>query len=300
MNTSRPQGLYAAVLSPFDSQGRLHLEPIRLMVDWLIRRQVSGLFVCGTTGEGTSLTSTERLQIVEAYTKAADGKLPVMVHVGHNSIEEACYFGKHAARVGAFAFSAAPPSYFPIKDVPSLVDSVAAIAASAPTLPFYYYHIPSLTNVRVSMLEFLEMASTRIPNLAGIKFTAPEIDEFQECLEFQNRRFNMLWGRDEMLMSGLCAGATAAVGSTYNIASPLYVQIIEATKLGDLKSAAELQLQAVQMIRMIASYPFLPALKAIINRFGFNYGECRLPLAKLSDKQSAELKRRIDALPFLG
>lgn len=296
----RPEGLFAAVLTPFSAQGQLHLESVKLMVDWLIRRNVGGLFVCGTTGEGPSLTVQERMRVAEAYVKATAKRVPVFIHVGHDCIEDSTQLARHAANIGADAVASVAPWYFPIQDVTTLVDTMSVIASHAPTLPFYYYHIPSLTGVRVRPVQFLESAADKIPNLAGIKFTAPELDEYQECVEFRGGRYNIFWGRDEMLLSALNVGAKAAIGSTMNVASPLYHRMITAFQENDRRTAGELQLQAVQLIRMLSSYPFLPALKTIINRFGFNYGACRLPLGGLSEQQIQELKRRIDALPFLG
>ncbi len=300
MQFKRHEGLFAATYTPFDAEGQLHLEPIGLMVDWLLRRDVSGLYVCGSTGEGVSLTGDERKRVAKAYVDAAQKRVPVFVQVGHNSLYEARELAAHSQEIGADAVSATCPSYFKINNVATLIDSMAVVASGAPELPFYYYHIPSLTGAKLDMIEFLQQAPKKIPNLAGIKFTAPEVHEFQQCLNFENGRFEVMWGCDEMLLSALVVGAKAAIGSTYNVSSPLYNRLIQAFQRGDLKSAAELQAQAVEMIRMIYAYPFHSAMKTILNRLGFNLGKCRLPQPELSEQQAIELKRRIDALPFFG
>jgi N-acetylneuraminate lyase len=300
MLQKRHEGLFAAVYTPFNPSGEVHTDAIRLMVDWLLRRHISGLYVCGSTGEGMSLTSDERRQVAEAYQRAVDGRVPVFVQVGHNSLAEARALAAHAQSIGAAAVSATCPSYFKIASVNTLIESMAVIASGAPELPFYYYHIPALTGAKLDMLEFLSQADKSIPNLAGIKFTSPEVHEFQQCLEFDNRRYEVMWGCDEMLLSALVVGCKAAIGSTYNIASPLYWQLMTAFQQGELKTAAELQLQAVEMIKMIYAYPFHSAMKIILNRLGFDFGKCRLPQPELSQQQIAELKRRIDSMPFFG
>lgn len=300
MLQNRHEGLFAAVYTPFNQAGEVHIECVRLMVDWLLRRHVSGLYVCGSTGEGMSLTSEERRRVAEAYLNAAAGRVPVFVQVGHNSLFEARALAAHAQAIGATAVSATCPSYFKISSVDNLIDSMAVIASGAPELPFYYYHIPALTGAKLEMLEFLSRAGEAIPNLAGIKFTSTEVHEFQQCLEFDNGRYEAMWGCDEMLLSALAVGCKAAIGSTYNIASPLYWRLVTAFQRGDLKTAAELQLQAAEMIRMIYAYPFHSAMKLILNRLGFDFGKCRLPQPELTEPQSVELKRRIDSMPFFG
>ena len=300
MIDQRHEGLFAATYTPFDSSGEVRTQPIRDMVDWLLKRRVMGLYVCGSTGEGMSLTSHERKQVATAYVEAAAGRMPVFVQVGHNSLHEARQLAGHAQSIGATAVSATCPSYYKISSVTNLIDSMAQVAAGAADLPFYYYHIPSLTGAKLDMVEFLDRGKKEIPNLVGIKFTAPEVHEFQACLEFDGGRFEVIWGCDEMLLSALAVGCKAAIGSTYNIASPLYARIIDAFNGGDLKTAAQLQGQAVEMIRMINGYPFHSAMKTILNRLGFDVGKCRLPQPPLSETQLAELKRHIDSLPFFG
>ncbi|MGN6133058.1 MAG: dihydrodipicolinate synthase family protein [Aureliella sp.] len=300
MLETRHEGLFAATYTPFDAQGEVNTEPIGGMVDWLLRRHISGLYVCGSTGEGMSLTSDERKRVAAAYVAAANGRVPVFVQVGHNSLYEARELAKHAQSIGASAVSATCPSYFKISSVDDLVSSMAVVAAGAPELPFYYYHIPSLTGAKLDMVRFLELGRKHMPNLAGIKFTSTEVHEFQACLEFDRRSFEVMWGCDEMLLSALVAGGKAAIGSTYNIASPLYWRMIQAFQRGDVDTARQLQVQAVEMIRMIYAYPFHSAMKTILNRLGFDLGKCRLPQPELSDAQQSELKRRIDSMPFFG
>lgn len=296
----RHTGLFAATYTPMDSRGEVKVEPIGLMVEWLLKRNIAGLYVCGSTGEGMSLTADERCRVADAYVKAVAGRVPVFVQVGHNSLRDARQLAVHAQQIGASAVSATCPSYFKITSVPMLIDSMAEVASGAPNLPFYYYHIPALTGAKLDMVEFLAQAGSRIPNLAGIKFTSTEVHELQQCLRFEGGRYEMMWGCDEMLLSALVVGCRAAIGSTYNIASPLYHRIMTAFAEGRLSEAAELQAQSVSMVKMIYDFPFHSAMKAILNRLGFDLGHCRLPQASLSDAQLTELKRRIDSMPLFG
>ncbi len=91
---------------------------------------------------------------------------------------------------------------------------MAAIASAAPSLPFYYYHLPVLTGVAMDMVEFLRLGEETIPNLAGIKYTAHTQHEFQACLNYKNGKFDVLYGYDEMLLGALMVGAKGAIGST--------------------------------------------------------------------------------------
>jgi len=294
----RLQGLIAATYTPMDDQGRLNLGPVRPTVDRLIGEGITGLYVCGSTGEGMSLTGAERREVVEAFTEAAAGRVPVIAQVGHNSVVEAAELAAHAQQAGVDVVSATAPSYFKVTSVEQLVDCMAEIAAGAPRLPFYYYHIPALTGAALDMPTFLQLAGERIANLAGLKYTSPTVHEYQACLELGSGQYDILWGCDEMLLSAWVAGARGAVGSTYNIAAPLYKRIIEAFEAGDLDEARRLQGLSVTMIRTIARWPFHSAMKEILGMIGPPCGRCRLPQPRLADDQIAELRGSLQQIGF--
>ncbi|MBK8050948.1 MAG: dihydrodipicolinate synthase family protein [Anaerolineales bacterium] len=202
-------GLVPATFTPMHEDGSLNLGQVGPIVDRLVAQGVSALFACGSTGESTALTTEERKATLTAYLTAAAGRLPVIAHVGHTSLTDARDLASHAQANGAVAIAALPPFYVKPGSVAVLVDCMAQIAAAAPELPFYYYHIPGLTGVHLDMVDFLRQGAARIPTLAGIKYSSPTLYEFQACLAFAGGRYNMLFGSDEMLLSGLAAGAQA-------------------------------------------------------------------------------------------
>lgn len=292
------RGLMAATYTPMHGDGTLHLDQVPRMVDHLQRSGVSGIYICGSTGEGMSLSSEERRAVSEAYVSAARGNITTVVQVGHNSLQEARSLAAHAGQIGADVISATAPSYFKVDSVTTLADSMAEVAAGAPDLPFYYYHIPSLTGASLDMVEFLRLGADRIPNLAGLKYTTPMVHEYQACLELEGGRFDILWGCDEMLLSALVVGARGAIGSTYNIAAPLYERIMAAFEDGDLDEARRLQSRAVQMIRTIYRYPFHAAMKQILKMLGIDCGCCRLPQGRLTPSQFVDLKLDLEQIGF--
>lgn len=298
MNTSRLSGLIAATYTPLDRGGELNLRTVKPMVDHLLQRGVSGLYVCGSTGEGMSLSTRERMMVAEAYVKASDGRVPVIVQVGHNSLCEAKSLSAHAQEVGADMISATCPSYFKIGTVKGLIDSMAEVAGGAPELPFYYYHMPALTGSTIDMVEFLVRAGERLPNLVGLKYTDTKLFEFQECVELDQGRYDVVWGCDEMLLGALATGARGAIGSTYNIASPLYRRLMTAFEGGDISEARRLQALSVKMIRTINRYPFHAAMKALLEMQGFEMGGCRLPQGRLAEAESEDLRSHLDSIGF--
>ncbi|MGY8770602.1 MAG: dihydrodipicolinate synthase family protein [Pirellulales bacterium] len=298
MSSFRLQGLIAATYTPLGNDGQVILSQIPQMVEGLLASGITGLYVCGSTGEGMSLSTEERMAVANAYVQATKKRVPVIVQVGHNSLAEAKQLAKHAEEIGADVISATCPSYFKINDVDTLIDSMCEIASGAPSLPFYYYHIPVLTGSGLDMVEFLSKAGERISTLAGLKYTDTKLHEFQECFEFENRKYDVVWGCDEMLLGALATGAQGAIGSTYNIAAPLYLRIIELFESGQIEQAREMQKLSINMIRAIGNYPFHSGMKEVLGMLGVNCGTCRLPQQPLSDSDVSELKEKLNEIGF--
>jgi N-acetylneuraminate lyase len=294
----RLKGLIPAVFTPMNEDQSLALEQIAPLTELLIKEQACAFYVCGSTGEGPMLTTEERKLVAESFISAVGGRIPVIVQVGHQALHDAADLAEHAQSVGADAIAAVPPNYFDIDSVGMLVECMARIAAGAPELPFYYYHIPRLTKVDHAMPEFLKIGSSQIPTLRGIKYTAFTIFELQSCLELDNGKFEIFFGCDEMLLSGLAVGAKATVGSTYNFSSPLYNKLIEAFDNNDINKARQLQALSIRMIRTMVKYRGQPAFKAVMKMIGVNCGPNRLPHDNLSEKEIGALKKDLEAIGF--
>lgn len=292
------EGLLAAAFTPFHKDGSLNLEKIPVLVDKLVSDGLTGIFVCGSNGEGPNMTREERMKVAETFVKAANRRLLVIVHVGHNCIAESKILAAHAQIIGADAISSVAAFYFKPTSVINLANCMADIASTVPTLPFYYYHIPHLTGVGMDMIEFLKYAGNLIPNLAGIKYTASTINEYQSCLNFENEKFDILYGFDELLLPALSVGAKGAIGSTFTFAAPLYLRTVKEFRKGNLQAAKENHDLLVEMIRIFVKYPSIPAQKAIMKMTGFDSGPARLPLVTLSEKDYMTLETSLKNIHF--
>lgn len=292
------RGLIAAPFTPFNADGSVALAVIPRQAQLLARNGVSGAFVCGTTGEGYSLTTDERKQVAAAWRKATPDGLKLVVHVGHSSAGEARSLAHHAAEIGADAIAAIAPSFFKPPGVAELVAWCRDVAAAAPAVPFYYYHIPIMTGVTIPAADFLREAEGKIPNLAGIKFTYEDLADYRAASEFGGGRYTVLFGRDEILLQGLQLKAPGAVGSTYNYAAPLYGRIQRAFAAGDLAAAQRDQAEAQRFIDIMNAAGGLPAGKTIMKFIGIDCGPARLPLRNLTAAQEKKLHADLTAIGF--
>lgn len=292
-------GLVAATHTPFGPDGRLDAAGVERQAAHLAAAGVETAFIGGSTGECHSLTLAERLDLAELWFAAA-ARLPlrVVVHVGSNCLADSRTLAAQAESLGAAAVAALAPSYFKPEGIPELVACCAQIAEAAPATPFYYYDIPSLTGLRLSVPAFLEAAAERIPRLAGAKFSNPDLMAYQQCLRAGDGRWDVPWGIDECLLAALSLGARGGVGSSYNFAAPVYHRLIAAFAAGDMEAARAEQYRSVRLIALLGRFGYAAASRELMGLLGVPIGPPRLPIRPLAPAEARALAAEIEALGF--
>jgi len=256
-------GLVAATFTPFDDDENIDPTQIEKQAAWLNKTGVQYAFVSGTTGESVKLTLAERYSQAEAWLAIAPKYgLECIIHVGAESIDDARDMAMHAEKHGAHAFAAMSPVFFKPASTEALAHTMASIASAAPTLPFLYYHIPSMTGVSFSdgMFGFVKaMEAANVGNFVGVKYTGlytyPGFMDATRILNYKNGKYQVLCGRDEMMLEALAAGIKGFVGSQYNFIGDHYNRIRSAFEGGDLVAARSLQFDAIEMISVWQDVP---------------------------------------------
>lgn len=274
--------LIAAVVTPMGPDGNINPGVIGSYAEFLIGRGVDGVFVNGTTGEGLLMDNDERKAIAEAWMPYAD-RLRIMVHVGSTSYKLSMDLAAHAEKIGAAAISAMGPCFLQPSRTEELVDFNREIAKAAPDTPYYFYNIPVASGCKADVVDFLTMAKDEIPTLKGVKYTSFNTMEEQEICALDGGRFDILHGHDELFLTGLILGASGGIGTSYNLTSFLYNDLIAAFESGDIAKAKDLQAEAIRFIHVMCDTPSVIAgIKAMMNIYGVDCGPVRLPLRNLS------------------
>ena len=292
--------LVAAAYTPLTPDGEINLAAVDSHAEMLVGQGVAGVFVNGTTGEGTLLTGAERQALAQRWVDVVGGQLDVLIHVGHASVREAAELARHAQRIGADGIAAIPPFFHRPQTVQDLVEVSRQIAAGAPGLPFLYYHMPVMTGVTVPMAAYLSAAGEAVPTFAGIKYTSEDLREFSHCLELAGGKYQMLFGRDEILLAGLAMGARGAVGSSYCFAAGPFTEIAAAYARGDLATAQATQADARRLIDIGLGYGGHPAFKTMLRWAGVDCGPCRSPLRTLEPEAERRMRAEVEDAGLAG
>jgi len=300
MDFLKIKGLIAAPFTPMNEDGSINTGIIPDYATKLKNDRLSGVFICGTTGEGMLMTPEERMEVAENWIPEQSEEFKVIVHVGTTSSKQSKKLANHAEQAGAYAVGCMGPLFLPPAGADELVGFCAEVASGSPKIPFYYYHIPSVSGVKIPMVEFIQKAKEQIPNLAGIKFTDNNFMDMQQCLRLDNSRWDILHGYDEQLLAGLAFGAKGAVGSTYNFIAPLYYGVMQDFEKGNLKAAREKQALTIKVVNTLNKYGGpIAAGKALMKQSGVDCGPCRLPLKNLNHTNYKNFTMEIESIGVL-
>lgn len=296
----RIKGLIDAPFTPFYPNGEVNLEPIAKYAELLINNGLKGVFINGSSGEGYMLTVDERKQLAEKWMEVSPSDFKVIVHVGSCCVKDSRELAEHAEEIGAWGIGAMAPPFPKIGRIEELTQYCEDIASAAPSLPFYFYHIPFFNGVYLPMLDLLKSVEDRIPNFAGIKYTYESLYEYNQCRLYKDGKFEMLHGQDETILSSLVmGGAEGGIGGTTNYNGRELNMIIECYKRGDVAAAVEHQNFSQDVINVICNYRGnIVGGKRIMKLIGLDLGGNRTPFRNMTDEEEASMKAELEAINF--
>ena len=293
-------GLIDAPFTPMYPNGDVNYSVIPAYAAMLAKNGLKGVFINGSSGEGYMLTPEERIKLAEAWIAAVPAGFKVIVHVGSCCLRESVRLAEYAAAAGAWGIGAMAPPFPKIGRVEELVKYCETIAAAAPELPFYYYHIPAFNGAFLPMIVMLKAVDGRIPNFAGIKYTFESLYEYNQCRLYKDGKYDMLHGQDETYLASLAqGGAEGGICGTTNYNGREQVAIGEAWKAGDLETAREKQNFSQAVINVICNFRGnIVGGKRIMKLIGLDLGPNRTPFRNLTDEEEAALKQQLEEIGF--
>jgi len=280
----RIKGLICAPFTAFREDGSVDLGKVASQAGFYKANGVSGVFACGTTGEGSSLTMEEKKALFREWAGQRDESFAVIGFLGGTSVRDCVDLAICAKEAGLDAVAMTAPYYQRPATVKDLALTISEVASAVPDMPVFFYHIPILTKVYFPMIKLLEEVDGMVPNFAGIKYTDENMMDFHLCLEYKDHKYNIMWGRDELMLEVLSIGCDTFVGSTYGYMAPIYHAIREAFESREIKKAAALQYDAVKLITLLDKYGSGSG-KAFMKAAGLDLGPCRKPLNTLEEER---------------
>jgi len=292
-------GVWPAVLSPVEQDGTLNEKSLEQMINLFVEQKLAGLYLLGSTGQGPSLECALRRRIMELAAKYNADRIPLMVHVGAVSTEDAIDLAKHAADHGAHAIISVPPIYYPV-NADMMFEHYRRIA-DATSLPFFPYHAGFL-NMALPPAPVYAQKMKDLPNFAGIKLTEANFFFFTILRRHLGPDYVLFSGFDENMCCGLISGADGAIGSFMNIFGPAFIKVHEAFIAGEFDMPRRFTDEFASLIELMLNdrtkfYPFIrAAMKVKYNiHIGLGRSIFHQGIGEFSEAQALELVNRVNA-----
>jgi 4-hydroxy-tetrahydrodipicolinate synthase len=287
-------GIIPPVVTPLDEIERVDEGAMRALVRHLIQSGVHGIFVLGSTGEFAHLTDDEKRRAIDVVVSEVNGEVPVLVGVTEAGTKRSIFWAKEAQRFGANGVVAAPPFYYRLSDAE--IENHYRALSSECELPILIYHIPSTTKVRFS-LELIERLA-EAPNIVGIKDSTGDLPFVLNLVDQMNGlNFLVFQGHDALLAPTLLYGAHGGINSSANLVPSWFVALYDAARRGEVTSALAWQRKINELVRLLETMPFLPALKMSLHLKGLIRPFISAPFLPLPESQRENL---LTALKGMG
>jgi N-acetylneuraminate lyase len=283
-------GTWPALVTPFTSENTVNTKVIRDLVEYHLAKEVDGFYVCGRTGQGLSLSVAERQLVAETVLEQVKNRVPVIIHIGSLSIQDALILAQHAKQIGASGISSIIPPYY--TEMAQIVGYFQAVAKAAPELSFfpYLFGFPKVIELMQNLLS--------TPNVMGTKYTGPDMYEFQQVANLREEDWYIFSGMDEQCLFARMSGATGSIGSSQNFMPGVYRKIYACFENGELAEAMEWQKKGNKVIETMYKYNFMSGMTEAMRVLGFDCGSLRLPLSPLAEGQREVLMADLQALGF--
>ena len=288
------KGSIPAIITPF-SNGEVDYDCFEQLLKWQIKSGISGVTVCGTTGESPTLSHDEHMQLVEFAIKVASKKIPVIAGTGSNSTKEAIEFTKHAYKAGANYGLVVTP-YYNKPNQTGLINHFKKIAKVSP-LKQLIYNIPGRSIVDLSFDSFKQL--NKISNIVGIKDASNDMSRPLIMRTFMKKDFNYLSGEDGTIAGFLAQGGHGCISVTANVAPKLCSEMHSAWQQENIAKAQEINLLLSSLHEALFVESSPGPVKYAASLLGLCNSNTRLPLSEIKDDTKKIVKKCLQELQLL-
>lgn len=292
------QGIVPALVTPFDQLERIDYGAYQVIIDTLVSEGVDGLFAAGGQGEFFSLEEAERVEVLRACQRIADGRVAVFGNVGCITTRASVRLAQRAEADGLDFLVVITPFYLK-PSVEELASHFIEICRAV-RKPVLAYNIPDRTGVEVTP-SVIARVTAACHNFVGLKDSSGDISRLPLLMESgQGQKMSIFMGRDNIILPGLKMGCVGAVTACANVAPRLFVALYRAFRAGDDATAERLQ-ELINPLRMaFNSHTFPAVVKEAMQMVGLPAGPCRKPVGPMPAEARTKLANIVDELKAQG
>ena len=285
-------GAGVAIITPMTETGEVNYPKLEELLEYQIANGTDSIIICGTTGEASTLTHEEHLEVIRFAIEKVAGRIPVIAGTGSNCTDTAVYLSKEAEKYGADALLLVSP-YYNKATQKGLIAHFTRIADSV-KIPVILYNIQGRTGVNIAP-ETLAYLAHPVKNIVGVKEASGNISQVAKIAQLAGDELDIYSGNDDQIVPILSLGGKGVISVLSNIAPKETHDIVARFMEGDVAGSRELQLRALPLVEKLFCEVNPIPVKAAMNLLGWEVGPLRMPLSAMEEEHQAQLKKAMDA-----
>ena len=290
------EGAGVALVTPFKENGEVNYEKLEEIVEEQIAGGTDAIIACGTTGEASTMTHEEHLDVIEYICRVTKKRIPVVAGTGSNCTETAVYLSAEAEKRGADGLLLVSP-YYNKATQKGLMAHFTAVA-DAVKIPVILYNIPGRTGVTIKP-ETIAALCRDVDNIVGVKEASGNFSAIATLMSLSDGKVDLYSGNDDQIVPLLSLGGKGVISVLSNVAPRQTHDICASYFAGDVKTSASLQLKAIPLITELFSEVNPIPVKAAMNMMGKGVGPLRMPLTEMEPQNQEKLKAAMTAYGIL-
>ena len=290
------KGIIPAVVTPF-KEDRIDLTAFEKLLNFLIDKGVSGLFIAGTNGEGPLLSKEEKKLLFKSAVEIAKNRVPVIAQIGEITTKETIEVGESAVDAGVSGVAIVSPFYFKLEDS-ALKRHFVSVADALKPIPVYLYNLPGNTGNTIKP-SLARAIMEEADNVKGIKDSSKDLQTLEDLIYELGPDKDVIVGTDSLILPALLMGAKGAISALANPLPELCVGVYNDFLSGRIEDSREKQFILNRIRTITKQFSSISALKAMLRLRGIDVGSVRLPLGEVTPEQEEVLKKILKELGYL-
>ena len=284
------EGVCTALITPMKANGEVNFEKLDELIEMQIAGGVDALCICGTTGEASTLSHEEHIEVIAHGVKTVNKRVPVIAGAGSNSTETAIYLSVEAEKAGADAVLHVSP-YYNKASQKGLIKHFTAVA-NAIKIPVILYNVPSRTGCNIKPETQAELINN-VPNIVGVKEASGDISAIAQVRKLIGDNGTIYSGNDDQAVPIMSLGGKGLISVLSNVAPEFTHEMVCSYLEGDVQKSRDMQIQSLELIDALFCEVNPIPVKTALNLMGLNAGPLRLPLCEMEEANEARLKKAL-------
>ncbi len=282
------KGAGVALITPMKADGRVNYDKLGEIIEEQIAGGTDAIIACGTTGEASTLTHEEHLEVIRYTCRKTAGRIPVVAGTGSNCTETAVYLSQEAEKAGADGVLLVSP-YYNKATQNGLIAHFSTVAASI-SIPVLLYNIPGRTGVNIQPQTIAHLCRT-VDNIVGVKEASGNFSDIATLMNLTDGQVDLYSGNDDQIVPMLSLGGKGVISVLSNVAPRQTHDICASFFAGDVSRSRQLQLEAIPLIAELFREVNPIPVKAAMNLMGKDVGPLRMPLTEMEPQNQEKLKK---------